>query len=182
MAATLTMRTEPVIGRATGPSKGANVSDIEERLDRIGSELEIRKLTAEYCHGADKRDLDRFLAVWAPSATWSLGEDSVYEGRAAIARVVQAQWRTFPQYVHWTSNHSIWVDRDQARGEIDVSVVVRLPSGRWVRTAGTYIDQYQRIDGTWLIVRRDASTRFDIDPRPDPGETRLRFDGKEDRS
>ena len=76
------MRTEPVIGRATGPSKGANVSDIEERLDRIGSELEIRKLTAEYCHGADKRDLDRFLAVWAPSATWSLGEDSVYDGKA----------------------------------------------------------------------------------------------------
>ncbi len=153
------------------------MSDREERLDRIGSELEIRRLASEYCHGADKRDLGRFLAVWAPSATWSLGKDSVYEGRAAIARVVEAQWRTFAQYVHWTTNHSIWVDGDEARGECDVAVVVRLHSGRWVRTAGTYIDQYQRIDGTWLIVRRDASTRFDIDMPPHPSETRLRFDG-----
>jgi ketosteroid isomerase-like protein len=152
------------------------MTDLETRVDRIEGELAIRRLAAEYCHGADKRDLDRFLAVWAPTAVWKVGDDAGHEGRDAIARAVQAQWATFPQYVHWTTNHAIWIDGDQARGECDVATTVRLRSGRWVRKGGTYRDEYRRIDGQWLIARRHARA-FDIDPRPDESETRLRFDG-----
>lgn len=47
--------------------------------------------------------------------------DVQYEGLDAIARVVEALWRTFAQYVHWTTNHTIWLDGDQARGECDVA-------------------------------------------------------------
>jgi len=153
------------------------MTDLDTRLDRIESELAIRRLAAEYCHGADKRDLDRFLAVWAPNAVWQVGDDPGHEGREAIARVVRAQWATFPQYVHWTTNHAIWIDGDDARGESDVATTVRVDSGRWVRTGATYRDEYRRIDGRWLIARRHATARFDIDPRPDESETRLRFDG-----
>ena len=92
--------------------------------------------------------------------------------------MVQAQWRTFAQYVHWTTNHSVSVDGDAAQGECDVAVHVRLHSGRWIRTAGTYRDDYRRIDGQWLIARRDASSRFDIDPAPDASEVQLRFEDR----
>jgi ketosteroid isomerase-like protein len=152
------------------------MTDLETRVHRIESELAIRRLVAEYCHGADTRDLDRFIAVWAPAAVWQVGDDPGHEGREAIARVVQAQWATFPQYVHWTTNHSIWIDGDDARGECDVATTVRLRSGRWVRKGGTYRDEYRRIDGQWLIARRHASG-FDIGPTPDESETRLRSDG-----
>jgi hypothetical protein len=113
------------------------VTDLDARMDRIESELAIRRLAAEYCHGADKRDLDRFLAVWAPSAVWQMGDEVRYEGREAIAEVVRAQWATFAQYVHWTTNHSIWIDGDDARGECDVAATVRLHTGRWVGPTGT---------------------------------------------
>lgn len=152
------------------------MTDLEGRLARVESELEIRGLAAEYCHGADKRELDRFLAVWTPDAVWRMNDEVQYEGVDAIARVVQAQWRTFAQYVHWTTNHTIWIDGDEARGESDVAALVRLHNGRWVRTGGTYRDEYRRVDGKWLIAMRDASTRFDIDPVPDESEIRLRFE------
>ena len=153
------------------------MTDLDARLDRIESELAIRRLVAEHCHGADKRDLDRFLAVWASTAVWQVGDDAGHEGREAIARAVRAQWVTFPQYVHWTTNHAIWIDGDDARGECDVATTVRLRSGRWVSKGGTYRDEYRRIDGQRLIARRHADARFDIDPRPDESETRVRFDG-----
>jgi len=54
--------------------------------------------------------LERFLAVWAPTAVWQMSDEVRYEGLAAIARVVQAQWRTFAQYVHWTTNRTVWID------------------------------------------------------------------------
>ena len=171
---------------ANGPSCAARgyrrlwdsvrMNEVERRLDRVESELAIHRLAAEYCHGADKRDLDRFLAVWAPTGVWRIDDDARFEGREAIARVVQAQWRTFPQYVHWTTNHTVSVDGDTAHGECDVAVLVRLHGGRWVRTGGTYRDQYRRIDGRWLITHRDASTRFDVDPTPNEDEIRLRFE------
>ena len=153
------------------------MTETENRLDRIESELAIRRLAAEYCHGADKRDLDRFLAVWAPTAVWQMTDEVRYEGHEAIAGLVQAQWRTFAQYVHWTTNHTIWIDGDDARGECDVAASIHLRSGRWVRTGGTYVDEYRRIDGRWLITRRDASSKFDIDPTPDQSETRLILEG-----
>jgi hypothetical protein len=154
------------------------VTDLQERLTRVESELEIRGLVAEYCHGADKRDLDRFRAVWTHDAVWRMNDEVKYDGIDAIARVVQAQWRTFAQYVHWTTNHVIWIDGDEARGECDVAVLVRLHSGRWVRTGGTYRDEYRRVGGTWLIAMRDASARFDIDPAPDESEIRLKFEAE----
>lgn len=39
-----------------------------------------------------------------------MSDEVRYEGLAAIARVVQAQWRTFAQYVHWTTNRTVWID------------------------------------------------------------------------
>lgn len=148
------------------------MSGLEERLDRIESELAIHRLAAEYCHGADKRDLDRFLAVWAPDAVWQIDEDVIHTGLEAIARAVQMQWRAFDQYVHWTTNHVVRIDGDDARGECDVAAYVRLSSGRWARVGGTYRDVYRRIDGRWFISHRDASVRFAIDPPPDESEVR----------
>jgi hypothetical protein len=152
------------------------VTNTEDRLDRIESELAIHRLASEYCHGADRRDLDRFLAVWAPTAVWQMSDEVRYEGLEAIASVVQAQWRTFAQYVHWTTNHTVWIDGDEARGECDVATYVRLHSGRWVRTGGTYRDKYRRIDGRWLIAHRCFGTRLGIDPVPNESEIRLIFD------
>jgi ketosteroid isomerase-like protein len=123
------------------------VSDLERRLDLIESELALHRLAAEYCHGADKRDLDRFLQVWTQDASWILSDEVSLKGPDAIASVVQRQWDAFAAYVHWTTNHVVRVEGDRARGEVDVAVAVQLHSGRWLQSGGTYIDEYVRVDG-----------------------------------
>lgn len=149
---------------------------IDQRLDRLESELSIRRLVAEYSHGADKRDIDRFLSVWAPDAVWQMSATVSFQGKRAIERVVRAQWRAFAQYVHWATNVSLSISNDTAHGECDVAVLVRLHNGRWIRSGGTYRDQYTRIDGTWFISHRDASIGFDIDLPADASEVPERFD------
>lgn len=152
------------------------LSDVEERLELLEAELAIRRLVAVYCHGADKRDLDRFLSVWASNASWVLSDEATFRGHDAIASVVRRQWEAFAGYVHWTSNHVVEVDGDRAKGECDVAVAVQLHNGQWLHSGGTYIDEYVRSDGRWLIARRDARRGFDIDPPPEPHDIPVRFD------
>jgi ketosteroid isomerase-like protein len=144
--------------------------DAEQRLDVVESELAIRRLAFEYCHGADKRDLARFVAVWAPDAVWSPADGIEARGLESISQVVQVQWRAFARYVHWTTNHVVAVSGDEAQGECDVAVAVLLNNGRWYSSGGTYFDRYVRIDGRWFIGRREARGDFDLSVPPDDDE------------
>jgi hypothetical protein len=120
--------------------------------------------------------MERFLAVWAPDASWVLSDEVIIRGRDGIASVVQRQWEAFREYVHWTTNHVVRIDGDRAWGESDVAVAVQLHSGRWLRSGGTYVDTYVRVNGEWLIDTRDARQGFDIDPPPTDDEIPVRFD------
>ncbi|MBW0252835.1 nuclear transport factor 2 family protein [Cellulomonas sp. PS-H5] len=146
-------------------------TDLHERLDRLESESAIRTLVHEYCHGADKRDLRRFAAVWTPDAVWQVAPTQEFRGVEAICAAVEWQWSAFPQMHHWTANLVIDLDGDEARGEVDVSVTTRLPDGAWLRGGGVYRDTYVRTDLGWRISRREAEHLFSLDPRAgqDPG-------------
>lgn len=162
--------------RASRRSHTAAVRTIEERLDIVESELALRRLVAEYCHGADKRDLARFLAVWTPDARWVLGDDVEMRGHDAIRAVVERQWLAYRSYHHLTSNLVVEIDGDRATGECDVAVTVQLRSGRWIRGGGTYRDEFERRDGTWLIARRDARLGHLLDEEPRDDEVEVTFD------
>ena len=147
--------------------------DFEARLDVVESEAAMRRLALEYCHGADKRDLARFASVWAPDAVWSPGEGVEARGVAAISAIVQVQWRAFSRYVHWTTNHVVDIRGERAEGECDVAVAVLLSEDRWYLGGGTYYDRYVRVDGRWLIERRDARGDFDFTAAPRPEEVQV---------
>lgn len=44
--------------------------DLETRIDRLESQFELHRLVSEYCHGVDKRDLDRFADIWHEDAVY----------------------------------------------------------------------------------------------------------------
>ena len=48
-------------------------SNLEQRLDHLESRFAMVDLTSDYCLGFDKRDFDRFLAIWWPDAVWEIG-------------------------------------------------------------------------------------------------------------
>jgi len=131
------------------------------RVDRLESVQEISRLGAEYCHGLDGRDMDRFLRIWHPEAEWILGPDVRPVGHAEIRELVSGGiWPAFSETHHWMSNLVIDVDGDTATGQCDIDATVREIGGAWLRAAATYHDAYERYQGRWVLRRRDAVTHF----------------------
>lgn len=138
--------------------------ELQRRLDRIESELAIQRLVHEHCHGADKRDLERFASVWSHDAVWQVSEQQVFIGVEAICEAVEWQWRTFEQMHHWTANLVVDFQDDIAAGLADVDVTVQFADGTWMRGGGTYTDQYVRTAEGWRIGQRRARHNFSLDP------------------
>jgi len=45
------------------------------RIERLEAESAIRRLMADYCHGFDKREWDRFASVWQDGSPTAPGSD-----------------------------------------------------------------------------------------------------------
>ena len=133
----------------------------DDALDRLLSVQAVERLGAEYCHGADKKQLDRFLAVWHPDAVWDVGTHE-FTGHDQITEAIERQWAAISQMHHWTSNTSVTQDGDRATAESDVTAMSLLPDGTWLFSGGTYLDEAARRDGEWRLVRRSARVHFSL--------------------
>lgn len=134
----------------------STTDDLTARVNRLESILEISRLSANYCRGADRRDLDLFLSVWAPDAVWAPRDNVVYTGIDQIAEAIEMQWRSVKRARHRTSNAAIEADGDFATGRFDVEAEIELPDGSWVAAAGQYSDIFRRSNGRWLISERQV--------------------------
>ena len=47
--------------------------ELATRIDRLESRYDIEALVSNYCHGFDKRDYERFLAIWWDDCIWKIG-------------------------------------------------------------------------------------------------------------
>ena len=140
------------------------IADLAARLDRVEGELAIRRLVADYCVGADRRDLATWAGVWTADAVWQTSPDQNFVGVEAICAAVQQQWRAFPVMLHATANHVVTITGDTAAGRSDVMVMVQLRDRRWILGGGTYEDDYRREQNGWRIARRRAIHAFDLAP------------------
>jgi ribose transport system ATP-binding protein len=141
--------------------------DDDARLKVLEAYEQIRRLAADYAHGVDKRDRERFAAVWHDDASWLPMPDGDWlEGRDAIVGSLDGIWSGVNETHHWVSNHSICVDGDAATGLADVSVVMQTPDGAWTRLAATYDDVYEQRDGRWIPCPADrrAASNVVTDP------------------
>lgn len=142
-------------------------AELQARLARCEAHDVIRRAIAEYCHGFDKRDVQRFAAVWSERATWSVGPGHEVSGLPAIRDAVQEMWEQVGPTHHWTSNAAIDVRGSEAVVTTDVQAVVRGSDGTWTLTAATYRDRFERLDGSWLLVRRATDIHRTF-PVPEP--------------
>jgi hypothetical protein len=145
------------------------VNALERRLARLESERDLARLAAEYCHGADDRQIETFLAVWEPDAVWDVGPHR-FTGVAEIEAAVRRQWDAFDGMLHTTSNPVIEFDTESlARGRLDVVSVAVLADGRRVLTTGRYDDVYARGADGWRIRERRAVVTTSTELPAPPG-------------
>lgn len=126
------------------------------RVERLEAVAAISALSADYCRGADQRDLPLFLSVWADDAVWQVSEEMTFSGRDEIAAAIAKQWESTQHAHHWTSNPTIAVGGDTAGARFDVHTEVQLLDGGWLLIAGEYEDRYVKRDGRWRMLSRRA--------------------------
>lgn len=134
-------------------------SDLEARLATLEANEELRHLAHNYCHGLDKRDLDRFLAIWTDDGEWAFGE-IVFKGHDEIAKAVEDVWSSHHETHHWTTNHVMDWSGSVPRGTSEATIVVNEATRGWVLGSAAYEDEYARVDGRWLIRRREGISHF----------------------
>lgn len=134
-------------------------TDLAARIDRVESRFALRDLVSDYCHGFDKHDWDRFLAIWWEDCVWDIGPPfGVFERHDGIARAVkEVLWPAWKASSHFTTNLRVAFDGpDTANGLCDVDCIGTTSDGLAQTVSATYTDRFERRGGVWKIARRDV--------------------------
>ncbi len=145
---------------------------LQQRVDTLESREAIRVLSYDYCHGFDKRDFDRFLAIWWEDCVWNIGPPfGRFDGHAGIHEAIyEVLWPAWKETHHLTTNNAIvFQDADHATSVCDVDCVGVLAGEDVCQIVGaTYSDTLARRDGVWKIAQRDVQIHYF---NPVPGTT-----------
>ena len=109
------------------------IEALAARVDQLESRHALRDLASDYCHGFDKRNYPRFLAIWWEDCEWDIGPPfGSFSGHAGIHQAIyEILWPAWRESHHLTTNLSLWfAGPDQARGECDGGVARQPGDGR----------------------------------------------------
>lgn len=125
-------------------------TDLVARIQKIEDTLAIQQLPIRYAMAVDSRDLDGWTSLFVPDVR--VGRNA--SGRAALREAITPQIRQFYRSIHQIVGHRIdLVDPHHATGNVYCRAEHEVGS-RWIIMAIRYDDEYQKVDGQWLFVRR----------------------------
>ena len=139
-------------------------TEVLQRLDELESRNAIAELAYNYCHGFDKRDRERFLAIWWPDCVWNIGPPfGSFAGHDGIRTALDdVLWPAWAQSQHVTSNQVVtFTDPDHAQSICDVDCTGLLTGNPEATFVGaTYRDLVERREGVWRIAVRDVEIHY----------------------
>lgn len=133
---------------------------LEQRIDQLESRFAMLDLVSDYCLGFDKRDWDRFIAIWWDDCLWEIGPPfGDFRGHTGIRQAVkEILWPAWLQSTHFTTNLRVTFDgNDTADGICDVDCIGTTSDNQAQTVAATYEDRFERRDGVWKIARRKVT-------------------------
>ena len=129
----------------------------------IEDEQALRELAAGYASGVDRREPERFLAVFAPDGVLRVHDPGLYDeprsvltGREELARVIE-RISVYDATFHFVGQASYAADGGGATGEVYCTAhhLTRTRHGANDFTMLIrYRDRYTKVDGRWLIAER----------------------------
>jgi uncharacterized protein (TIGR02246 family) len=146
----------------------ALIEKLERRIDELESRSALRDLVSDYCHGFDKRDFERFLAIWWNDCVWDIGPPfGTFRGHDGIHQAVKdVLWPFWRETHHLTTNLTVtFRDPDHASGLCDVDCMGADMEDNLLVVGATYRDDYERRDGVWRIARRKVDIHY-FNPLP----------------
>ena len=139
-------------------------------LDHGADREAVEAALSRYTHGLDRLDAELYTSSFAPdgvlviAGTSRQGHDAlrkVIADEAALRQASKARGEPPRTLFHLESNSRItFPEADRAEHEaywITISRTADTPEGMQVLGVGTSTDELRRIDGQWLITRREIS-------------------------
>jgi uncharacterized protein (TIGR02246 family) len=113
----------------------------------------IQQLAARYNRAVDSGDGETFAATFTPDGV-SVTPGRELHGRQALAELGSSLAQTVPGIRHWTNNHVIDVDGDDADGTVYL-IAYNVADGGSILATGRYTDRLRRTPEGWRFVRRE---------------------------
>ena len=138
---------------------------LEERVQALEAEWEIRNLVSTYLLKADIRDVAGYAETFTEDGVLDTAGlhlekagfevASVHRGREAIAKVFSECIAPMPCFM-WHLGHAPYIEvhGDKAIGRWGWSAVVNIPDFGPMESGGVYNDEYARTDKGWKIAKR----------------------------
>ena len=146
------------------PSIQTELASLLVRVTELEARIAIRDLVSDYCHGFDKRDFSRFLAIWWPDCVWDIGPPfGRFEGHEGIHRAIhEVLWPAWSESHHLTTNLAIhFLDSQNATAICDVDCVGTLSTDTQCQIVGaSYEDTLQARGGQWKIQQRNVQIHY----------------------
>lgn len=141
-------------------------ADLATRIGRLESQLAIQQLPIRYAMAVDGRDVDSWVRLFVPDVRVT----KTSSGREALRIQIDGMLRTFGRSMHQICGHRIDLheeDPDRASGAVYCRAEHEVGE-RWIVMAICYWDDYRRVDGEWLFVRRREKHWYaaDVTERP----------------
>ncbi len=127
-----------------------------DRLQELLDKQAVTERLHDYARGADRIDNALVRSVFHPDAEVDYG--AMYTGTGyGFADFLDAVHPTLRTHTHHLSNISVRVDGDRAGSETYVLMTAQVPTedgGLELVSTGRYVDEWERRDGAWRIIRR----------------------------
>jgi len=137
---------------------------LEDRIDRLEAESDIRRLKARYLNACDRKDADTVRACFAPDAVIAFPPLGEFDVDGLIGIFTQMAVSTSIIDSHHGHNGEITVNGDKAEAIWNLGFATFNPEDNSFRLlAGFYTDRYEKRNGEWLITYTRSEPRKIID-------------------
>jgi uncharacterized protein (TIGR02246 family) len=127
------------------------------RLEEAADRGELRALVESYAFAADRRDHAGFAGVFTVDGVIATGKDRRFQGRDAIAALVDHLEANYQKTMHFVGNHGVQLHGDHATGLtycLAHHVYERDGVKRDTLMVIRYHDKYVRSQKGWEIEER----------------------------
>ena len=147
---------------------------LEDRVQALEAEWEIRNLVSTYLLKADHRDAAGYAETFSEDGVLDteglhlekagFNVANVHEGRAAIAKVFSECIAPFPCFM-WHLGHSPYIEvhGDKAMGRWGWTAVVHIPDFGPMEAGGVYNDDYVKTKEGWKIKKRVITSWYSLE-------------------
>jgi hypothetical protein len=133
----------------------AEVRMLRQQIQYMRDRQEIQDCVLRYARGLDRHDDEILASVFHEDAIDHHGD---FIGPIDVfvpwAHALHAE--TWSSHTHFTVNHTVEIEGDEAQSETYVLYVLRRKDGTRIDFGGgRYVDRLERRDGVWRIAMRE---------------------------